>query len=192
MFIITKKLRKIFMVLVLFVAIFIAIQSITWVGKLAYPTHHYSTVMENAEMYNIDPLLIYAIIRNESRFNTNAISRTEARGLMQIAPITGQWAAETLEIENYTKQLLHDPKINIEIGAWYLDRLNKQFNNNLELVIAAYNAGSGNVTNWLNNPELSKDGNELDYIPFGETRIYLRKVLRDYEIYKRIYNRGTL
>lgn len=183
----SKKLQIIVIILIIILAFVVAFHSAMWIIKAVYPLHYIDIVEKYAEDYDVNPYLVLAIIKNESKFNPEAISRTEARGLMQIAPITGQWASEKLNIEDYSHELLFIPELNIRIGSWFLNILNNEFDNDLELVIAAYNAGNGNVSRWLENSEFSSDGESLDHIPFGETRIYLNRVLRDFERYKRIY-----
>lgn len=161
-----------------------------WLLNIAYPFHYRELIMEYSEIYGVDPYLVVSIIRNESKFNPNAVSRKEARGLMQIAPITGEWASEKLQIENYTHERLYEPQLNIQIGCWYLSILKEQFHNNINLMVAAYNAGNGNVSKWLDNPEYSADGKALTHIPFKETRTYQERVLRDYEYYRVIDESG--
>ena len=105
-----------------------------------------------------------------AKYDTYAVSNKEAKGLMQISPQTGKWASEVLSIEGYSEDDLFDPEINIRIGTWYLSVLLKEFNNNIDLVLAAYNAGSGNVNKWLNNREYSLDGNSLSRIPLRKLK----------------------
>lgn len=186
--ILTKKLFRIIAAILIVAAVVVALQNGKWLLKVIYPIHYRDIIEVYAEEYNVDPYLVAAIMRNESKFNPNALSRREAKGLMQIAPITGSWAAERLPIENYREDMLYDPDLNIKIGCWYLNILYKEFDNNLELIIAAYNAGNGNVSRWLENPEYSRDGETLDEIPFKETKIYLQKVLRDYKVYRWLYS----
>jgi soluble lytic murein transglycosylase len=186
-FAVSKKIRILFTFILILIMFFLAFHSVQWAVKTVFPMHYKDLIVKYAEMNNVDPLLVAAIIRNESKFNPEAISKREAKGLMQIAPVTGHWASERLNIENYSEDMLFEPELNIRIGCWYLNVLNNEFNHNLELVIAAYNAGNGNVTKWLNNKEYSSNGDKLDRIPFEETRIYLIKVMRDYKIYQRIY-----
>lgn len=185
--ILSKKLRYILFILIALIVTLIIIQSIRWTVRTVYPIHYNKLIEKHAKNYDIDPYLVAAIIRNESKFNRYAVSQKESRGLMQIAPVTGRWASEMLEIENYSEDRLFEPDLNIQIGCWYLNMLNNEFNNNLVLVITAYNAGSGNVKKWLRDPQYSRNGKQLDEIPFMETKIYLKKVLRDYRIYKRVY-----
>ena len=116
-----------------------------------------------------------------------AISPKNARGLMQIAPITGKWASEELQLINYSESSLFIPNVNIHIGCWYISKLRKEFNGNLRLMLAAYNGGSGNVKKWLQDPRYSVDGKTLKDIPFKETKEYVEKVSKYYRIYRAIY-----
>ena len=90
-------------------------------------------------------------------------------------------------LENYEKEDLFDPKLNIEIGTWYLEKLEREFDGDWDNILAAYNGGSGNVNKWLKDEEYSKDGKTLDKIPFKETENYVKKVKADYDSYKKIY-----
>ena len=160
--------------------------SITLITMI-FPIGYSNIIIKYAEEYNIDPYLVAAIINVESKYDKNAVSNKEAKGLMQIAPQTGKWGAETLEIENYNEKLLFEPDTNIKIGTWYLNRLLKEFNKDIDLVLAAYNAGSGNVSKWLKDKRYCEDGYTLTNIPFKETDEYLDKVHMNYKVYKLIY-----
>lgn len=133
--------------------------------------------------YGIDDSLVYSVIKVESKFNKKAVSKRNAKGLMQISEITQKWAQEELGLENID---IFDPETNIKIGCWYLNKLFKEFND-LDLVITAYNGGSGNVSKWLKNDAYSRDGNKLHEIPFEETKNYLEKVKENYRVYKALY-----
>lgn len=133
--------------------------------------------------YGIDDSLVYSVIKVESKFNKKAVSKRNAKGLMQISEITQNWAQEELGLENID---IFDPETNINIGCWYLNKLFKEFND-LDLVITAYNGGSGNVSKWLKNDAYSRDGNKLHEIPFEETKNYLEKVKENYRVYKALY-----
>src|SRR5699024_10334171 len=104
-----------------------------------------------------------------------------------ISPQTGQWASEVLEIKNYSEQDLFEPDLNIQIGTWYINRLLDEFNGNMDLVLAAYNAGSGNVSKWISDEEYCSDGINLDKIPFKETEDYLIRVKKSYKVYSKLY-----
>ena len=133
--------------------------------------------------YGIDDSLVYSVIKVESKFNKKAVSKRNAKGLMQISEITQNWAQEELGLEIID---IFDPETNIKIGCWYLNKLFKEFND-LDLVITAYNGGSGNVSKWLKNDAYSRDGNKLHEIPFEETKNYLEKVKENYRVYKALY-----
>lgn len=152
-----------------------------------YPMGYKEFIVKYSREQNIDPLLVSAIINVESKFNKDAISIKDAKGLMQISPQTGLWGAQELGIEDYTEELLYEPKTNIQIGTWYIKKLMIEFNDDLDLVLAAYNAGSGNVRKWLGESSYSLDGKSLYKIPFNETGDYLVKVERNHRIYSAIY-----
>lgn len=176
-----KKIVSLILVLILaFVA------SIMYL-KLVYPLAYEDLIQKYSREYGIDPYLIAAIINVESRYDKNALSSKEARGLMQISPITGEWAAKELSIADFDLEKLYDPDINIRIGSWYLKVLEEEFNGSLQLILAAYNGGSGNVSNWLKNEEYSQDGLVLTKIPFKETEEYIKKVEKNIKIYNILY-----
>ncbi|MGF7056525.1 soluble lytic murein transglycosylase [Brassicibacter mesophilus] len=185
--IMTFRYRRFLILVIIILAIFVAASNFKWIGRILYPVNYGEYIIDFSEKYDVDPFLVSAIIRVESKYYKDAISHKGARGLMQVAPITGKWACQEIGIDNYSDELLFDPKINIEIGCWYLSKLFKQFNDDTELVIAAYNGGSGNVSKWLKDKRYSVDGEKLDNIPFKETELYVKKVLKSYAIYSRLY-----
>ncbi len=152
-----------------------------------YPLSYQNIIKKYSEVYGIDPYLVAAIINVESKYDKNAISKKEARGLMQISPITGNWAAEELGIDNFNLDMLFEPEVNIMIGTWYLDILWEEFDGNFQLILAAYNAGSGNVDKWLKDKRYSTDGKSLTNIPFQETREYVDRVNKNIKIYRVLY-----
>lgn len=178
------KFRRI---LIILIALVITYLSLTFVmKKYIFPYKYSENVNQFSKEYDIDPLLVLAIIKTESNFNQNAVSTREAKGLMQIMDKTGEWAAEKIGINYFLPNMLFDPKLNIQMGCWYLANLEQEFID-LDLVIAAYNGGSGNVTKWLDDEKYSKDGKKIDYIPFPETKKYVDKVKTNYSIYKYLY-----
>jgi soluble lytic murein transglycosylase len=154
--------------------------------KLAYPIKYDEFVTRYAIQYNQDPYLIYAVIRAESKFDPKAQSHRGAKGLMQLTARTGSWGAESLKFESFNENDLFDPETNIKLGCWYLAELNDEFDNNLRVVITAYNGGSGRVREWLQDQGIGSDGNNLD-IPYTETEKYVQRVLNDYSVYKKLY-----
>ncbi len=151
-----------------------------------YPVKYRNTVQMYAQEYKLDPLLVFAIIKVESNFKPGAVSPKNARGLMQITDKTGNWGAQMLDIANYSSSMLYIPETNIRIGCWYLSTLYDEFGET-DLVLAAYNGGSGNVSQWLGDSRYSTSGKSLDLIPFKETEQYLKKIKNSYKIYKKLY-----
>ncbi len=183
---IAKKTIRI--VIVFTIIIGISILGIKWAGKVMYPLEHREYISKYSDKYNIDPFLVASIIRVESKFDEEAKSHKGATGLMQITPSTGKWIADIMGINDYKEEMLYEPETNISFGCWYVNNLKAQFNGNIKLALAAYNGGSGNVTKWLANKEYSSDGLNLDKIPFRETEQYVYRVLKDYKIYRKLYD----
>lgn len=173
--------------IIFFLIVLISIFTIYSYFLINYPLSYQIYISKYSKEFNVDPYLIAAIINVESKYDKYAMSSKEARGLMQIAPITGKWASEELNIEDFTLEDLFDPELNIMVGAWYLNILSKEFDNNLQLILAAYNAGSGNVVQWLQNEIYSEDGKTLKEIPFTETKEYVKKVENNIKIYRLLY-----
>ena len=154
-----------------------------------FPYKYQEYVDAYGSEYNLDPLLVLAVIKTESKFNEEAESHKNAVGLMQITVETGEWAAKEMGYTTFSKENLYDEKYNIRMGCWYLRRLNDIFDGDLDLTIAAYNAGPTNVQSWLKNEKYSSDGKSIDYIPFGETKKYVDKVDTYYQVYKYFYGK---
>lgn len=183
-----RKIRTIITTVIILTLIIIGYKyTSTYIEKTMYPIEHIEHIKKYSQEYNLDPFLVLSVIKVESKFDSQAVSNKDARGLMQITPQTGQWAAEKINIENYNDQLLYEPQVNIRIGTWYLDNLRTQFDGRMPLVIAAYNGGSGNVSKWLSDQRYSEDGKTLKEIPFNETKNYVEKVFNAYDKYKEIY-----
>lgn len=157
-------------------------------ARTVYPLPYKELIISEAEKNNLDPLLVAAVIRVESRFNPTARSHRGAVGLMQIMPSTGTWIAERMGREPPGIADLEDPAVNVPLGTWYLADLLKEFGP-LEIALAAYNAGRGHVGEWLAGG-LGPTGDEsLDWIPFPETRSFVGRVMRDYRRYRWLYPR---
>lgn len=170
--------------LTFFVVLIAGVISSIYVFNTRFPLRYVELIERYAHAHNVDPILVASIINVESRFRPHVVSPVGASGLMQIMPGTGKWAAEHIGIENFVyDEMIFDPAININIGSWYIRRL-VSAHAEVDVALAAYNAGSGNVAIWLNNSEFSSDGLTLDYIPFGETRRYVERVNRNLTIYR--------
>ena len=134
-----------------------------------------------SEEFDVPVAMILAVIRAESSFDPNAISRVGAKGLMQLMPDTFSWLCEEVLNEPHNAQKIQDSVTNVRYGTYYLSYLYEKFGN-WRVALAAYNAGEGKVTEWLSDPALTLDGT-LRRIPFPETASYVKKTLEFYVDY---------
>jgi len=152
----------------------------------AYPIEYGEIVAEQSLATNVPESLLFAVIRTESGFDSNAQSHASARGLMQITQDTFEWAQFRIKEEaDLSFDDLYDHEINIRYGAEILRLLLDEFGSENN-ALCAYHAGWGSVKRWLDNPQYTVDG-EVVNIPFGDTRRYVEKVLKTQEIYNDIY-----
>ena len=190
----TKLLsRRVIIIVILLLIVFLLFGPINIqnkILKIIYPIKYENFVENYSTKYEVDKNLIYAIIKAESNFNQQAVSNKEAKGLMQLMPQTAEDIAKKLDIEVTKEEIskkLSEPEFNINLGTKYISNLLAKYSN-IELALTAYNAGSGNVDTWVENRTLMADGSNIENIPYKETNNYVRKILRDYEIYKKLYN----
>ena len=154
--------------------------------KLVYPAGWGDLVAEDARTFGVDPLLMLALMRQESSFDPRAQSGAQAMGLTQIVPATARGIAAKLGRDDFAVRDLLRPQVNLEFGTWFVaDRLST-YRGRLFPALAAYNAGPGNVSRWLNrfgdDPDLL-----VEQIPFAETQTYLRIVYDNYWHYRALY-----
>ncbi len=140
-------------------------------------------IQKYADEYGISASFVSAVIKCESSFDPLAVSRVNARGLMQVMPDTGVWLAERLSVDDYQPDFLFDAETNIRFGAYYLSYLSNMFDGSAVMVAAAFHAGSGNVKNWALTRASDMKTITLEMIPTDDTRSYVRKVLDAYAIY---------
>jgi soluble lytic murein transglycosylase len=159
-----------------------AVQPSLW--SVAYPTVYLPTIRAFSTS-RLDPYLVAAIIREESQYDTRAVSRVGAVGLMQLMPSTAQAVAQR-NGGSVARDELFDHETNIRYGARYLDQLLGQFNGNLVHAVAAYNAGPPAVTGWIQKFGDRDPDEFVEMIPYQETRQYVRRVLRSYREYRRL------
>ncbi len=174
-------------ILVILIAIPLTYVSVNTILRHVYPMQYADIVTEMAEEYDLSPSLVFAVIHTESKFDKNALSSADAKGLMQITDDTFRWALKKAGQEELHPDNLYVPRTNIQYGCYILTLLNEQFNN-IETSLAAYNAGQGRVREWLKNSEYSTDGVTLINIPYEETATYVRRVLTVQKRYQQIYN----
>jgi soluble lytic murein transglycosylase len=152
-----------------------------------YPSAYNEIVTRHAEHRQLDPRLVFSMMRQESNFKEHAVSPVGARGLIQIMPYTGQRLAKIMGWEGFEVKDLFDPEINIALSTLYL-RLNSDlFANRLPMVIASYNAGEAAVERWLPSRKNLDDWEFIEEIPYNETRTYVKRVLRNYWMYQYLY-----
>ena len=155
--------------------------------NLLYPFEYQEYVVKYANDNYLDHALVMAVIKTESNFVSDAHSG-KASGLMQLTDDTAEWVARKMDI-NIESINLMNPKDNIRLGCYYLRYLIDYYNGNEDVALAAYNGGMGNVDKWLRNSKYSADGENLTYIPFKETRQYVRKVRNEQKIYNELLNK---
>lgn len=154
-----------------------------------YPFGYQDAVYRYSARHSLDPYLVAAVIRTESKFINIARSPKGAMGLMQMMPDTAEWVAKQIDYPNFDVSKLNDPEISIRFGTWYLASVKKEFGGNEILMLAAYNAGRGNVKSWIKQYEWPTNFQDIDQIPFKETREYVKKVLRDRQRYQILYQK---
>lgn len=182
-----KFLKTLF--ILAFAAVFIYV---AWYGVIVrqvdlyrYPLKYTETVNKYAGEYGLSPQLLFAVIKTESDFNEKAVSPVGAKGLMQLMDETNEWVASLMK-ETAAPDDAFIPEVNLKRGAYFLAFLYRQFGGWRE-ALAAYNAGMGRVSTWLENPDYSTDGKTLDVIPFSETAEYVKRVLETEIKYTELY-----
>ncbi len=188
-----SRMRRILVLLLLVAVILAGLCALVFMGyrkylHTAYPMKYEEQIFKISEEYDVTPSLICAVICTESHFIPTAKSHAGAVGLMQLTPATFRWAQTRAGVANpLQSDHLTDPEINIRYGTYTLKLLHEMFEDP-KAALAAYNAGQGNVRNWLQNPAYSADGVHLDVIPYKETADYVEKVKNAQTIYKDLYN----
>lgn len=169
-------------------AVFVAVA--IWIASGAiyalFPLKYENIVEECSAKYGLSEYLVYGTIYAESGFHETAHSKV-AHGLMQITDETAQWIAKQMGIDETLD--LEDARTNIEMGCWYLSYLMGMYEE-ADTALAAYNAGLGNVTKWLNDEEYSQDGKKLKKIPYSETEQYVKRVRLYTYIYEKLYGKN--
>jgi soluble lytic murein transglycosylase len=154
---------------------------------LAYPLGNPSLIHRYAQMHNLDPALLSALILEESRFQVEALSPAGARGLMQVMPQTGRQIAGELKVRSFSEDQLYDPAVNIRLGSWYFARMLEEFEGKVHLALAAYNAGPRAVRKWLAGFGSSAEDEFVENIPYTETRNYVIRVIGSAQVYRMLY-----
>ena len=155
--------------------------------RLLYPLYYTDHLQKHTTNYEIDPLFVAAMIREESSYNADIVSYAGAVGLMQIMPATGRELASRLKIPRFNTKMLYDPDINIQMGSWYMKSLMNQFDNDHALVAGAYNGGPGRMRRWIKGKQIPDLDEFIEDIGIDQTRRHIKKVIDSYIIYQELY-----
>ena len=152
-----------------------------------YPVKYEEIVTAAAKEYELEPALIYSVIKTESNFDKDAVSHAQAQGLMQLIPDTFNFIKHhDEELSAHSISAIRDPIVNIYCGCSYLRYLIDKYGE-VSTAVAAYNAGPGNIDKWLKNAQYSVDGITFYHIPFPETENYVKRVMNSKEMYIKLY-----
>jgi soluble lytic murein transglycosylase len=156
-----------------------------WQGL--FPRPYWDALRRYSDENGLDPYLVASLIRQESEFNPGAVSRANAYGLMQLLPSTGKTTAKQVGLHNYKTDSLLDPTTNIQLGTKYFREMVDHFGGQVEYALAAYNAGDSRVESWRSQGSYRDIEEFVESIPFTETREYVQAIVRNAEVYKRVY-----
>lgn len=152
-----------------------------------YPQPYSDEVFRFSNKYGHDVLLVYSLIREESRYNKDAVSSSNARGLMQLISGTANDSAREVGIQQYNFNKLFEPEVNVELGSFYLRKVLDRYNGEIPLGLASYNAGPNRVAEWVDTIGYFKFDEFIEKIPITETRNYVKRILRSYGAYNAVY-----
>jgi soluble lytic murein transglycosylase len=155
-----------------------------------FPWPHRVAVEAEAQEFGVDPLLLAALVRQESEFNPEARSTAGARGLAQLLPSTAAATARALGV-TFDPAWITVPDLNLHLGAAHLAHLLRRFDGRVDAAVAAYDAGAPPVTRWLARSDSADSDQFIELIPYDETRGYARAVLRNWIIYRALYATPT-
>ncbi len=152
-----------------------------------FPKAYWPDLRKYSELNGLDPYLVASLIRQESEFNAAAISRANAVGLMQLLPKTGKTVAKQVKLKGYSAPQLYTPAVNLELGTRYFKEMVDKYNGQFEYALAAYNAGTDRVGDWLGQGHYRDAQEFVESIPFTETREYVQAILRNANVYRQLY-----
>lgn len=157
-----------------------------FIGRLLYPVYYADLIMPLAERYGFDPRLQFALVRQESLFESFARSHAAAQGLSQVIPDTGAWIAQRINWPNYRNEDLYRPYVGLEFGSYYLDQQLQNFDGHVHAALAAYNAGPGNAARWYQTAGGDHD-EYVETVNFAETTLYIERIYSGFVIYTYLY-----
>ncbi len=152
-----------------------------------FPKAYWPDLRKYSVLNGLDPYLVASLIRQESEFNALALSRANAVGLMQLLPKTGKSVAKQVKLKGYNEPQLFTPAVNLELGTRYFNEMVDKYNGQYEYALAAYNAGTDRVGDWLGQGHYRDPQEFVESIPFTETREYVQAILRNANVYRKLY-----
>jgi soluble lytic murein transglycosylase len=155
-----------------------------WEGL--FPKPYWSDLKKYSSNNALDPYLVASLIRQESAFNPNAVSHANAVGLMQLLPKVGKSVAKQEKLKKFNSQELFTPAINMQLGTRYFRAMVDKFDS-FEYALAAYNAGSDRVQDWMGQGKYRDAQEFVESIPFTETREYVQNIMRNANVYRQLY-----
>jgi len=182
-----KILKRMLKIIIIIVSICVVV---LWIFRnVVYPRKYKEIVEQASSIYNVDPNLVYAIIKQESKFNEKATSHSGAKGLMQLVDATAYDMARKIDSIDQKSYDIYDPHTNIFLGTRYISYLISHFEGNYYLAIVAYNAGMGNTKSWLEKEyeEYETFSDIYECVKYSETRNYLNSVIKNYNYYTVLY-----
>jgi soluble lytic murein transglycosylase len=152
-----------------------------------FPKAYWTDLRKYSVLNGLDPYLVASLVRQESEFNALALSRANAVGLMQLLPNTGKTVAKQVKLKGYSTPQLYTPAVNLELGTRYFKEMVDKYNGQFEYALAAYNAGTDRVGDWLGQGHYRDPQEFVESIPFTETREYVQAILRNANVYRQLY-----
>jgi soluble lytic murein transglycosylase len=152
-----------------------------------FPKAYWPDLRKYSVLNGLDPYLVASLVRQESEFNALALSRANAVGLMQLLPNTGKTVAKQVKLKKYSAAQLFTPAVNLELGTRYFKEMVDKYNGQFEYALAAYNAGTDRVGDWLGQGHYRDPQEFVESIPFTETREYVQAILRNANVYRQLY-----
>ncbi|MCX8032330.1 MAG: lytic transglycosylase domain-containing protein [Thermoleophilia bacterium] len=159
------------------------------VSERVFPIGYPKAIALAAGKYKVDPYLLAAVARAESKYDASAVSRAGAIGVMQLMPETAAWITGLAQWQGPSSPDLTDPQDSVELGACYLAYLAEVFNGHMRAALAAYNAGQGTVKRWVEEAG-GLESFSLEDVRFPETRQFVERVEHYWQIYRRVYKDG--
>lgn len=182
-----KILKTISLLLVIALLVSLVVYSRRLYLKNAYPIKYSEYVLKYSKEYNLDPYFVYAVIRTESGFQKNATSSVNAKGLMQITEITFDWISGKIEDKQSDFEDMYNPELNIKYGTFLLSYLKNELGTK-QNILCGYHAGVNKAKEWLNDAQLNSNGEIIEAkIPFPDTKAYVDKVMKTYNMYVNLY-----